>query len=155
MLLHIYILKITIIKEHYGFINLLLLLSEIGLDLLEIQQLWAEFESQWQFLLQNLSILLNLLGMSVFELTKGLSVFFLSLEQVFIPLLIEFLVLLDVGLFTFFSLLSLIENELLVSFVVILSAEFDNSVFGHFGFNVFALNLTSVSMIFENLTIKG
>lgn len=133
---------------------LLLLFGKIVLDLLHVQKLRAELESQWELITQDLSIALDLDGMSVFELTKSLGIFFLGLKQIFIPLLIEFLVLLDMSLFAFFSLLSLVENELLISSIVILLLEFLDSILGHLSLNIFAFSLTGVSMILEHLAVN-
>jgi hypothetical protein len=58
--------------------------------------------------------------MSIFKLTEGLSILFLGLKEIFVPLLVEFLVLFDMSLLTFLFLLGLVENEFLISPVVIL-----------------------------------
>lgn len=132
---------------------LLLLFGKIVLNLLHVQKLRAELEGQWELFTQDLSIALNLDGVSVFEFTKSLGIFLLGLEQIFIPLLIEFLILLDVSLFTFFSLLSLVENKLLISSIVVLLLEFLDSILGHLCLDVLALALTGVSVILKYLTV--
>ena len=132
---------------------LLLLFGKIVLNLLHVQKLRAELEGQWELFTQDLSIALNLDGVSVFEFTKSLGIFLLGLEQIFIPLLIEFLILLDVSLFTFFSLLSLVENKLLISSIVVLLLEFLDSILGHLSLDVLALALTGVSVILKYLTV--
>ena len=132
---------------------LLLLFGKIVLNLLHVQKLRAELEGQWELLTKDLSIALNLDGVPVFEFTKSLSIFLLGLEQIFIPLLIEFLILLDVSLFTFFSLLSLVENKLLISSIVVLLLEFLDSILGHLSLDVLALALTGVSVILKYLTV--
>ena len=121
---------------------------------MHVQKLRAELEGQWELLTKDLSIALNLDGVSVFEFTKSLGIFLLGLEQIFIPLLIEFLILLDVSLFTFFSLLSLVENKLLISSIVVLLLEFLDSILGHLSLDVLALTLTGVSVILKNLTVN-
>lgn len=132
---------------------LLLLFGKIVLNLLHVQKLRAELEGQWELLTKDLSIALNLDGVSVFEFTKSLGIFLLGLKQIFIPLLIEFLILLDVSLFTFFSLLSLVENKLLISSIVVLLLEFLDSILGHLSLDVLALALTGVSVILKYLTV--
>jgi len=122
------------------------------LNFLHVQKLRAEFESQWKLVTQNLSVLLDLIGMAVFKLTKSLSILLLSLKQVLIPLLIELLVLLDVSLLTLLSLLSLVEYQLLVSSVIILLLKLSDSILGHFGFNIFAFTLACVPVVFKDLT---
>jgi hypothetical protein len=73
------------------------------------------------------------------------------LEKVFVPLLVEFLVLLDMRLLALLTLLSLVENELLISAIVVLLLELDDTVLGHLGLNIFTFALTCVSVIFEDL----
>ena len=92
--------------------------------------------------------------MAVLKLAKGLTVFLLSLQQVLIPLLVELLILLDMCLFAFFSLLSLIEDEFLHPAVVILLLQLRDTVLCHFGLNVFALLLTSQSVILKDFTVN-
>lgn len=62
--------------------------------------------------------------MSVLELTKGLGILLLCLEEILIPLLVEFLILFDMGLLAVFSLLSLIEDELIVAALIVLYLQF-------------------------------
>ena len=100
--------------------NLLFLFGEIRLDLLLIQKFGGKFECQWKSLFQSRSVCLNLLSMSIFKLTEGLSILFLGLKEIFVPLLVEFLVLFNMSLLTFLFLLGLVENEFLISPVVIL-----------------------------------
>lgn len=88
--------------------------------------------------------------MSVFELREGLGILFLGLEEVLIPLLIEFLVLLDVGLLAFLTLLRLIEDKLLIAAIEILLLQFGDSVLGHFGLDILAFALTRLSVILKN-----
>ena len=90
--------------------------------------------------------------MTVLKLSKGLGILLLSLKEILVPLLIEFLVLLDVGLFALFSLLGLVEDQLLVSTVVVLLLELRDPVLGHLGLDVLALTLTGVSVVFKHLT---
>jgi hypothetical protein len=70
-----------------------------------------------------LSVLLQFESVSVLELTKSLGVFLLGLEEILVPLLVEFLILFDVGLLAIFSLLGLVEDELVVAALVILHLE--------------------------------
>jgi hypothetical protein len=93
--------------------------------------------------------------MSIFELSKGLSVLLLGLEEILVPLLVELLVLFDVGLLTFFSLLSLVEDELLLSTMVILYLKLRNSVFGKLSFDVLAFHFASVSVLLKDLAKVG
>jgi hypothetical protein len=90
---------------------------------------------------------------SIFEFSKSLGVFFLSLEKIIVPLLVELLVLLDVGLLALFSLLSLVEDELFLSSVIVLQLELGDPVLGHLCLNILAFNLASVSVLFKDLTI--
>lgn len=101
-------------------LSILFLFGEIRLDLLLIQKFGAKFECQWKSLFQSRSVGLNLLSMSIFKLTEGLSILFLGLKEIFVPLLVEFLVLFNMSLLTFLFLLGLVENEFLISPVVIL-----------------------------------
>lgn len=61
--------------------------------------------------------------MSILELTESLGVFLLGLEEILVPLLVEFLILFDVGLLAIFSLLGLVEDELVVAALVVLHLE--------------------------------
>lgn len=101
-------------------LSILFLFGEIRLDLLLIQKFGGKFECQWKSLFQSRSVCLNLLSMSIFKLTEGLSILFLGLKEIFVPLLVEFLVLFNMSLLTFLFLLGLVENEFLISPVVIL-----------------------------------
>jgi hypothetical protein len=85
------------------------LLGQVGLNSLQIQQLWAEFESQRKFLVQLSVVALQLLGVLSFQLAEGLSVLLLSLEKIVVPLLVELVILLDVSLLALFPLLGLVE----------------------------------------------
>jgi hypothetical protein len=127
------------------------LLGHTGLHLLLVKELAAVLELEWELLLKNLSVLLDFLGVSIFEGAKSLSILLLSLQQVFIPLLVELLILLDMSLFALLLLLSLVEDELLELLLVILMLKFLQSLLGHLGLNVFALSLAIVSVLVENL----
>jgi hypothetical protein len=87
---------------------------------------------------------------AVFKLTQSLSIFFLRLEEVLIPLLVELLVLLNMSLLTLFSLLCLIENELFVTALVVLVLQFSNSVLSHLSLDVLLLLLASPSMVLKD-----
>jgi hypothetical protein len=131
-------------------ILILLLLREICLDLLLIQEHGAEFECERKLFLESLSIAFDLLGMSIFKFTKCLSILFLGLQEILVPLLVEFLILLDVSLLTFVFLLSLIAVKFTSGVLVILTLELGYSVFGHFGFHVFALLFALFLVLLEN-----
>ena len=128
------------------------MLGETFLNLLLIQELSRILEGERELLLEHVPVGSQLFGMSVLKLAKGLSIFLLGLEQVFVPLLVEFLVLLDVGLLALLSLLSLVEDELAQSPVIVLLLELGNSVLGHLSLNILALLLTSEPVILENST---
>jgi hypothetical protein len=89
------------------------LLGHARLHLLLVEQFAAMLELEWKFLLKHLSILFDLLGVSILKSAKGLGVLLLGLEEVFVPLLVELLVLLDMSLFAILLLLGLVENEFL------------------------------------------
>ena len=127
------------------------MLGHTGLHLLLVKELAAVLELEWELLLKNLSVLLDFLGVSIFEGAKSLSILLLGLEEILIPLLVELLILLDMSLFALLLLLSLVEDELLELLLVILMLKFLQSLLGHLGLNVFALSLTIVSMLVENL----
>lgn len=110
-------------------------------------------ELERELLLKNLSVLLDLLGVSILEGAKSLGVFLLGLEEILVPLLVELLVLLDVSLFALLLLLSLVEDQLLKLLLVVLMLELLQSLLSHLGLNVFALSLTVVSVLVENLPI--
>jgi len=90
---------------------------------------------------------------SILEFSESLGIFFLSLEKIFVPLLVEFLVLLNMSLLALLSLLLLIEDKLLVSSLVVLLSELSYSIFGHFSFDIFALLLTSLSVFLKSFAI--
>ena len=127
------------------------MLGHTGLHLLLVKELAAVLELEWELLLKNLSVLLDFLGVSIFEGAKSLSILLLGLEEILIPLLVELLILLDMSLFALLLLLSLVEDELLELLLVILMLEFLQSLLGHLGLNVFALSLAIVSVLVENL----
>jgi hypothetical protein len=132
---------------------LLLLLGEVVLDLLLVEKLSTVFESEGQFLFEIVAVRLKLKSMLVLELAEGLSVLLLGLEKILIPLLIEFLILLNMGLLALLSLLSLIEDELLITTIIVLLLEFLNSVLGHLSLDILALTLASSSMFLEDLAV--
>ena len=119
-----------------------------------VQQLSAELEREWQLIAEDLSILLDLNGMSVLQLGKSLAVLFLGLKQILIPLLVELLILLDVSLLALLSLLGLVEDELIVTAVIVLLLELSNTILGHLGLNVLALALTGLSVLLEDLAVS-
>ena len=127
------------------------MLGHTGLHLLLVKELAAVLELEWELLLKNLSVLLDFLGVSIFEGAKSLSILLLGLEEILIPLLVELLILLDMSLFALLLLLSLVEDELLELLLVILMLKFLQSLLGHLGLNVFALSLAIVSVLVENL----
>ena len=129
------------------------MLGQVVLNLLHVQQFRAELESKWKFVTKDLSIALDLSSVPSLELTQSLSIFFLGLKQILVPLLVEFLVLFDVCLLALFTLLRLIENELLVSAVIVLLLELSNSVLGHLGLNILSFAFTCVSVILQYLTL--
>ena len=110
-------------------------------------------ELEWKLFLENLSVLLDFLGVSILEGAKSLSILLLGLEQILVPLLVELLVLLDVSLLALLLLLGLVEDELLELLLVVLMLEFLQSLLSHLGLNVFALSLAIVSVLVKNLPI--
>jgi hypothetical protein len=135
-------------------LHLLLLLGEVILDLLLVKKLSTVFESEGQFLFEIVTVGLKLKSVFVLELAEGLTVLLLSLEKILIPLLIEFLILLNMSLLALLSLLSLIEDELLITTIIVLLLEFLNSVLGHLSLNILALTFASSSMLLEDLAVK-
>ena len=75
------------------------------------------------------------------------------MEEGFIPLLVEFLVLLDVCLLALLSLLRLVEDQFLVSAIVVLLLELCDPVLRHLGLNILSFTLTCISVVFEDLAI--
>ena len=126
------------------------MLGQTVLNLLLVQQLSGELEGKWQLFLKGLSVLLDLKSVAVLEFGEGLAVLLLGLKKIFIPLLVEFLVLLNVSLLALLPLLSLVEHQLLQSAVIVLLLKLGNSVLGHLGFNILALALAGLSVIFEH-----
>jgi len=98
-----------------------------------------------------LSVALDLSCVTFLKFGKSLCIFFLRLEEVFVPLLVEFLVLLDVCLLAFLALLSLVEDEFLVAAIVVLLLELRDPVLSHFGLNILSFALACVSVIFKDL----
>ena len=90
--------------------------------------------------------------MSLLELSKGLGILLLGLEEVFVPLLIELLVLLYVSLFTLLSLLGLTEDKLFISSVIVLNSELSDSVFSHLCLDVVTLLFASLSVLLKGFT---
>ena len=129
------------------------MLGQILLDLLQVKEFGAELESQRQLVSENLSVALDLSRVTLLKLRQGLCIFFLGLEEVFVPLLVELLVLLDVCLLALLALLRLVEDELLVAAIVVLLLELRDPVLRHLGLNVLAFALTCVSVIFEDLAV--
>lgn len=98
-------------------------------------------------------IALDLSGVTLFKFREGLSIFLLSLQEVFVPLLVKLLVLFNMGLLALLPLLSLVEDELLVSTVVVLLLELCDPILCHFGFYVFAFTLAGVTMLLQNFAV--
>jgi hypothetical protein len=100
------------------------LLGKTGLDSLQVQKLWAELESHWKFLVKLLVVIFELHGMLSLELSEGLSILLLSLEEIIVPLLVELVILLDMCLLTLISLLSLVEDQLILLSLIVLIFKF-------------------------------
>lgn len=124
------------------------------MHLLLVKELATVLELEWELLLKNLSVLLDFLGVPIFEGAKSLSILLLGLEKILIPLLVELLILLDMSLFALLLLLSLVEDKLLEFLLVILMLELLQSLLGHLGLNVFALGLAIISVLVENLPVE-
>jgi len=130
---------------------ILFLFRQILLNLLQVQELGAELESQRQLVSKNLPVALNLSCVTFLKFGKCLGIFLLGLEEVFVPLLVEFLVLLDMCLLALLTLLRLVEDELLVPAIVVLLLELNDPVLGHLSLNILSFAFTCVSVIFEDL----
>ena len=78
------------------------------------------FELEREFLLEHLSVLLDLLGVSILKGAKSLGVLLLGLKEIFVPLLVELLILLDMSSLALFLLLGLVEHQLLELLLVVL-----------------------------------
>ena len=130
------------------------MLGKRVLDFLLVQELSGELESQWQLLLEHVAIGLDLQSMSVLKLSEGLTVLLLGLQKIFVPLLVELLILLNVSLLALLALLGLVEDELLEATVVVLLLKLRNTVLGHLGLDVLALLLASDAVVLQHLTIK-
>ena len=130
------------------------MLGQAGLDALQVEQLGAELEGERQFLFEHLAVGLDLLCVAVLELAKSLGVFLLGLEQIFVPLGIELLILLDMGLLALLSLLGLLEYQFFMSSLVILELELRDSVLSHFGLDVLAFDLAGLSVFLQHLTTR-
>jgi len=131
--------------------SVILLLGKLSLNLLLVQKIGGVFESQWKGLVKDLSVVLNLLSVSILELSKSLRVLLLGLEEILVPLLVELLILLDVSLLAVLSLLSLLHHLGGLLSLVILDLELIDSVLSHLGLNVFSFHLTSESMLIKDL----
>ena len=91
--------------------------------------------------------------MTLFEFGKGLGIFFLGLEEVLVPLLVELLVLFDMSLLALFSLLRLVEDELLVPAIVILLLKLGNPILSHLSLHILPFTLTRLSVIFQYFAV--
>ena len=80
-----------------------------------------------------------------------MGIFLLSLQEVIVPLLVKFLILLDMRLLALLSLLGLIEDKFLLLASVVLQLELSNPVLSHLCLDILALNLTGVSVLLEDL----
>lgn len=146
------LLAFQVLALNLGFMRILIILlfGEIGLYLLLVQKFGAIFESQWESFLEDLSVFLNFLSVSILKLSEGLSIFLLGLQKILIPLLVEFLILLDVRLLAFLLLLSLIEHQLFRQPVVLLNLEFLDSFLCHLSFDIFTILFTCSLMLSEH-----
>ena len=90
--------------------------------------------------------------MSVLQFSQSLGILLLGLEQILVPLLIEFLVLFNMSLLTFLSLLSLVKDQLAEAPIIILLLKFGDTIFSHLGFDILALLLTGQTVIFKYST---
>ena len=146
------LLAFQVLAFNLGFMRILIILlfGEISLYLLLVQKFRAIFESQWESFLEDLSVFLNLLSVSIFKLSEGLSIFLLGLQKILIPLLVEFLILLDVRLLTFLLLLSLIEYQLFRQSMVLLNLKFLDSFLCHLSLDIFTILFTCSLMLSEH-----
>lgn len=79
------------------------------------------------------AVLLKLLGVAHFKLFDLLLVFFLSSAEDFVPVLVKFLVLLNVRRLDVFLALLMRKHELLILHVKLLFFQLQDSVLCHFG----------------------
>lgn len=129
---------------------IVLLLGQVGLDLAQVQKLSREFEGQWKGLFKILSVLLQILGVTVLQLLDLHLVFLLGLLELHIVVLIEVLILLNVSLLDLFLTLLVRKDELLVLHVELLLFELLDTVLSHFSLNVSALFLALNSMLLHS-----
>jgi hypothetical protein len=112
---------------------IIFLLSEVCLNLALVQEFSRKFECEGQGLLEGLTILLELLCVSDFELLDLLLVLLLGLGEHTVPVLVELLVLLDVRLLDLFLPLLVSEDHLLVVHLELLLLKLSYTILSHFG----------------------
>jgi len=93
------------------------------------------------------------MGVLVFKGKYFVLILLLRVFELLVPVFVELLVLFDVGLFTLLTLLLVHEDHLLHLTGVLLFFQFDDSVFSHFSFNVAALLLTGMPVLFHSGTV--
>merc|ERR1712156_146336 len=81
------------------------------------------------------------------KLLQLLLILLLGLGEDAIPMLVEFLVLLDVGVLDFFLALLMLEHELLVLHVEFLLLQLEDAVLGYLSLNVATLLLARLPML--------
>lgn len=73
----------------------------------------------------------------------------LGLKKIFIPLLVELLILFDMSTFTFFFLRLLIEQKFLLGSDIVLTLELRYSILSHISFDILALLFALMLMLLE------
>jgi len=136
---------------------IVLLLSKVGLDLAQVEELGREFEDQRKGLLHGVAVLTKLLGVFILKLLYLLLVLLLSLLELKVVVLVELLVLLDVRLLDLLLPLLVGEDELLVLHVEFLFLEFGDAVLGQLSLHVATLFFAGNSVLLHRRStqIKG
>lgn len=131
-------------------LSVLLLSSELLLDLLEVKELSGLLEGEGKLLLKELPVLLKVTDVTVLESADGLLVLLLNGSKGLVPALVKVLVLHQVGLLDFVSFAGLLVDEGLASAGEVLDLQLLNAVLGHLGLDVLALGLALLAVLLQH-----
>lgn len=119
------------------------------LHLSEVQELSRLFKSLHPFSLERGPGLLEVLGVTLFSRGQFVLVLLLGSGKLVVPVLVEFLVLLDVGPFALLLLLLVHENEFFVLLSELLVFQLGDPVLSHFSLDIASVAFHLVTVVFH------
>jgi hypothetical protein len=148
------LLQVLGARLHNVSLLIVLLLREVGLDLLQVEELGTLLVHIGQLGLESLPVLFQLMRVLIFEGEHFILVLLLRVLELLVPVFVKLLVLLDVRLLALLTLLLVHEDHLFHLASVLLLLQLSNAVLRHFGLHVAALQLAGASVLLHRSAVK-